>query len=113
MMGGRPNRRLCGQLDKLKLLQSLGLLIESKSNSASCPCAKRSNKRVRERPGSYFESGHCGERFLLILNMECIRLQDAFDSRRDLIIRQAINAVQDPDSFDHGDNADETRAPLS
>src|SRR5437667_302249 len=71
---------LCGELEQLKLLQSLRLFVEGKCSLASCPRDKRPNERVRDRPGSCFESYHCG---LHILERSSpASLHDAFQLRR-------------------------------
>lgn len=102
-------RRALGQLLKLKLLQSFRLPVKGKRSCTSRPLAER-RKGVRERSNSCLESDHCSENFLFILNAKDIRLQNTPDSRSDFTIRQAVDAIERPDGFDHGDKTDNARA---
>jgi hypothetical protein len=86
--------------------------VEGESGDATCPDAKRAYEGIRERAVAGFECNHGREDFLLVLNHQGVGLKHSFDGLSDLLRRQAVDPIENPDSFEHGYQTDEAGVVL-
>src|SRR5271157_766798 len=86
---------------KLEAGESQCRFVEGQGAGAASPGPQRADEGVGKRAAPLFKRDRRRKHFLLVFDNQGVRLEYALESRSDLIVREAVSAIQDPHRLNH------------